>query len=99
MRMRTVGTKLISLVPQKKSVTIVHRDTQLLNSVYPDKWRKDIERRARARNINLILGDSVEDLSSENVNGITTSSGKTIPDADLVVRPHSNPKPSASRLT
>ena len=67
-------------------MTIVHRDTLLLNNAYPDKWRKDIEHRARVRNINVLLGDSIEDLSVENVNGVTTANGKNIPDADLLVR-------------
>ncbi|KAM5540768.1 hypothetical protein V8D89_005412 [Ganoderma adspersum] len=84
-----VGLELAGEIKQSfptKSVTIVHRDSQLLNNAYPDKWRKDIERRVRARNINLLLGDSIEDLSSENVNGITTTNGKSIPDADLLIK-------------
>lgn len=96
-----VGIELAGEIKQafpKKNVTIVHRDTQLLNSVYPDKWRKDIERRVRARNIHLLLGDSVGDLSSENVNGITTTSGKNIPDADLVV-PAFGAKPATGFIT
>ncbi|PIL35059.1 hypothetical protein GSI_02846 [Ganoderma sinense ZZ0214-1] len=96
-----VGLELAGEIKQafpKKNVTIVHRDTQLLNSVYPDKWRKDIERRARVRNINLILGDSIEDLSSETVNGVTTANGKSIPDADLLV-PAFGAKPATSFIT
>ena len=57
----------------------------MLNSVYPEKFRKDVERRLRARNINVILGDAIEDLT-EVVSGVTTKKGKSIPDADLVVR-------------
>ena len=55
-----------------------------MNAAYPDKFRNDIERRVRARKIDVILGDAVEDLT-ESVTGLTTNNGKSIPDADLVV--------------
>ena len=71
---------------QKKKVTLVHRDKLLLNPAYPDKYRKDIERRTRARGIDIILGDEVEDLT-ESVSGVTTKHGRSIPDADLLVSP------------
>ncbi|KAI1783571.1 FAD/NAD(P)-binding domain-containing protein [Ganoderma leucocontextum] len=96
-----VGIELAGEIKQtfpKKSVTIVHRDSQLLNAAYPDKWRKDIERRVRARNINLLLGDSVENPAVENVNGITTTNGKSLPDADLVVQAFGS-KPATSFIT
>ena len=57
----------------------------MLNSVYPDKFRKDLERRLRARNVDVVLGDAIEDLT-ESVSGVTTKNGKSILDADLVVR-------------
>ena len=70
---------------QKKKVTLVHNQKLLLNSVYPDKYRKDIERRLRLRNVDYILGDVVEN-PTEGVSGVTTKKGKSLPDADLVVR-------------
>ena len=36
---------------QNTKVTIVHGDKQLLNPAYPDKFRRNIERRVRARGI------------------------------------------------
>ena len=70
---------------QKKKITLVHNQNLLLNPVYPDKYRKDIERRLRLRNVDLILGDALEN-PTEGVAGVTTKNGKSLPDADLVVR-------------
>ncbi|KAH9891858.1 FAD/NAD-P-binding domain-containing protein [Cubamyces lactineus] len=68
----------------KKKVTIVHSEGQLLNDTYPDKFRRDIERRARLRGIDLILGDKL-DIPAEGTVGVTTQKGKQLPDVDLVV--------------
>ncbi|KAJ8487258.1 hypothetical protein ONZ51_g4281 [Trametes cubensis] len=68
----------------KKKVTVVHSEAQLLNDTYPDKFRRDIERRARLRGISLILGDKL-DIPPEGTVGVTTHNGKQLPDADLVV--------------
>ncbi|KAI0775568.1 FAD/NAD-P-binding domain-containing protein [Trametes elegans] len=68
----------------KKKVTIVHSEPQLINDTYPEKFRKDIERRARLRGIDFILGDKL-DIPPEGTVGVTTQKGKQIPDADLVV--------------
>ncbi|OSC98053.1 FAD/NAD-P-binding domain-containing protein [Trametes coccinea BRFM310] len=67
-----------------KKVTLVHSEKLLLNDTYPDKFRKDIERRARLKGINLILGDKL-DIPPEGAVGVKTYNGKEIPDADLVV--------------
>ncbi|KAI0354848.1 FAD/NAD-P-binding domain-containing protein [Trametes cingulata] len=69
----------------KKKVTVVHSENLLLNDTYPDKFRKDIERRARLRGIDFILGDKL-DVPPEGTIGVTTHNGKQIPDADLVVQ-------------
>ena len=73
--------------PQKKKVTIIHKDSMLLNDVYPAKFRKDLEKRTRAFGIDLILGDAVEGAPGK-VSGVKTRDGKSIADADLVVRIH-----------
>ncbi|KAI0365681.1 FAD/NAD-P-binding domain-containing protein [Pilatotrama ljubarskyi] len=70
--------------PEKK-VTVVHSENLLLNDTYPDKFRKDIERRARLRGIDFILGDKL-DVPPEGTVGVTTHNGKQISDADLVVQ-------------
>ncbi|TBU44038.1 FAD/NAD(P)-binding domain-containing protein [Dichomitus squalens] len=82
----------------KKKVTIIHRDSQLLNAVYPAKYRKDIERRVRSRNIELLLGDSIDLPPSENVNGISTRNGKSLPDVDLVIQAFGS-KPATSFIS
>ena len=77
-------------------MTIIHRDSQLLNAVYPAKYRKDIERRVRSRHIELILGDEIEQPPSDTVNGVTTRHGKSLPDVDLVVRTCSKTGPCSA---
>jgi len=37
----------------RKTITIVHGEDQLLNPVYPDKFRADVERRLKKRHINI----------------------------------------------
>ena len=59
----------------------------LLNDVYPAKFRKDLEKRTRAFGVDLILGDAVEGAPGK-VSGVKTRDGKSIADADLVVRIH-----------
>ena len=55
----------------------------LLNQVYPDKYRLDVERRIRSRGVKLILDDFLEATSSEATKA-TTRKGVEL-DADLVV--------------
>lgn len=74
-----------NLFLQKKKVTLVHSEKQLLNDVYPDKWRQDIERRVRKRNIDLILGDRLDSFPEPGAVGVTTRNGKQLRDADLIV--------------
>jgi len=66
-----------------KRVTIVHSQELLMNDAYPEKWRKDVVRRVRARGIELVLGDYVDDMDTSS-GFITTRKGHKIT-ADLVV--------------
>jgi len=66
----------------KKKVTIVQGDSQLLNSTYTDKFRKRIEKDIRARGVELILNDFVDDPNAKGP--ITTRNGQKI-EADLIV--------------
>ncbi|KAI0329011.1 FAD/NAD-P-binding domain-containing protein [Cubamyces sp. BRFM 1775] len=68
----------------RKKVTVVHSEAQLLNDAYPQKFRRDIERRARLRGIDLIFGDKV-DIPPEATIGVVTRNGRQLPDVDLVV--------------
>ncbi|KAI0823945.1 FAD/NAD-P-binding domain-containing protein [Trametes gibbosa] len=95
-----VGLELageIKEVSPNKKVTIVHSDAKLINDTYPDKFRKDIERRARALGIEFILGDKL-DTPPEGTVGVTTHNGKSIPDADLVV-PAFGSRPNTSFIS
>ncbi|KAH9850134.1 FAD/NAD-P-binding domain-containing protein [Lenzites betulinus] len=87
----------IKEVSPTKKVTIVHSEAKLLNDAYPDKFRDDIERRARARGVDFILGDKL-DVPPEGTVGVTTQKGKSISDADLVI-PAFGPRPNASFIS
>jgi len=41
-------------------VILVHRGEKLFNNAYPDKFRDDVARRLKSKNITVILGDSIE---------------------------------------
>jgi len=71
--------------PNKK-VTIVHSDSQLLNSTYPNKYRKRVEKDLTSRGVNIIFNDYVDNFDSSP---IKTRSGRQI-DGDLVVRTYGN---------
>ena len=42
-----------------KTVTILQGDRLLLNDVYPDKFRRDIQRRLERRGVKIVLNDAV----------------------------------------
>ena len=71
--------------PDKK-VTIVHGGSKLLTSVYPDKFRDDIERKVRARGIKLVFSDYIDEFPEPGAQGLTTRKGTRFETADLVVR-------------
>ncbi|KZV77413.1 FAD/NAD(P)-binding domain-containing protein [Peniophora sp. CONT] len=73
--------ELKDFYPDKK-VTIVHAGKKLLNDTYPDKYRAKVEKDLRARKVELVLGDYVENL--EQTGPVKTRSGKEI-DADLII--------------
>ncbi|TFK56637.1 FAD/NAD-P-binding domain-containing protein [Heliocybe sulcata] len=74
--------ELKDVYPNKK-VTIVHSDQDLLNGIYPSKWRKNIGKRMRARGVDLVLNDYVEGAPESGT--IITRNGHMIKDVDLVV--------------
>lgn len=76
----------INEVYPNKKVTIVHGGSKLLTSVYPDKFRDDIERKVRARGINLVFNDYIDDFPELGAQGLTTRKGTRFDTADLVVR-------------
>jgi NADH dehydrogenase FAD-containing subunit len=74
----------VDLSSQNTEVTIVHGGSKLLNNTYPDKFRNALERSIRARGVDIILNDYVDNIPDSGVSRVTTRSGKTIA-ADLVV--------------
>ena len=68
---------------QTKNLTIVHSRDLLLNDVYPDRWRRQVNESLQKRGVRLVLGDRVDDVVPKD-GKIVTRSGKEIP-ADLVV--------------
>jgi len=70
--------------PNKK-VTIVHGGDLLLNNVYPKRFRRDVERRVRERNIDIILRDYIDAVPEDGTVGLRTRNGVVFPNADLTI--------------
>ncbi|PCH36280.1 FAD/NAD(P)-binding domain-containing protein [Wolfiporia cocos MD-104 SS10] len=85
--------ELRDIYPNKR-ITIIHADDMLLNATYPEKYRKDVERRVRARRIDLIFSELIDYIPEWGTVGLTTRSGMTLPTADLVV-PTFGPRPNS----
>ncbi|KAF8527679.1 FAD/NAD(P)-binding domain-containing protein [Gautieria morchelliformis] len=73
--------ELKQFYPDKK-ITIVHGGKKLLNKAYPDKVRKDVERRIRHRGVEVILDDFIDPLPEGTP--VTTRKGVKL-NADLIV--------------
>ncbi|KAJ7038797.1 FAD/NAD(P)-binding domain-containing protein [Mycena alexandri] len=76
--------------PEKK-VTIVHGANGVTNATYPKKFRNGLEKSLRARGIDLILNDYVDEIPPPGPATITTRNGSRL-EADLVV-PTRGPRP------
>ncbi|KAJ3506388.1 hypothetical protein NLJ89_g6897 [Agrocybe chaxingu] len=74
-----------------KPVTIVQGDALLLNKTYPDRFRKDIERRVVKRGVKVIKDDFVDDVEPKE-GKIVTRKGVSV-EADLVI-PTRGPRPN-----
>lgn len=70
---------------QDKKITIVHREPHLLSSVYPDKFRIDVDNRWTQRQILLELNDQIDEVPAYPAASVVTRKGQRI-DANLVVR-------------
>lgn len=66
-------------------VTIVHNGSMLLNDAYPEKYRRRVERDARARGVDIVLEDRLDDMTPSSEGTVTTRNGKVLP-GDLIVR-------------
>ncbi|KAJ7154055.1 FAD/NAD(P)-binding domain-containing protein [Mycena filopes] len=76
--------------PEKK-VTIVHGSAAVTNPTYPKKFRSGLEKGLRARGIDLILNDYVDEIPPPGPATVTTRNGTRL-EADLVV-PTRGPRP------
>ncbi|KAL1937836.1 hypothetical protein VTO73DRAFT_12856 [Trametes versicolor] len=92
--LETAG-EVIDTWPHKK-VTVIHHREQLINDTWPEKFRKDVERRWGLRGVTFILGDKL-DVPPEGTVGVTTHKGRHIPDADLVIQAYGS-RPNSSFL-
>lgn len=48
----------------RKKVTIVHSDSQLLNTAYPNKYRRRVEKDLASRGIDFVFNDHVDNFRS-----------------------------------
>ncbi|OCH92812.1 FAD/NAD(P)-binding domain-containing protein [Obba rivulosa] len=78
-----------------KKITIVQGSDLLLNPVYPPKFRKDLEKRVRAKNIDIVFDEYIDSIPEPGTIGVTTRSGKSFATADLVVPAH-GPRPNTA---
>ena len=72
------------LPSQDKKLTIVHGGDKLLNKTYSDGFRRSIESKLRARDINIVLGEYADQLPPSGSGEIVFRSGEKI-NAGLVV--------------
>ncbi|KAF9566492.1 FAD/NAD(P)-binding domain-containing protein [Agrocybe pediades] len=79
-----------------KSVTIVQGQSRLLNEIYPDRFRADIEQRLRRRGVDFLFEDQVpKDAQVDpETQTITTKNGKTLKCDLLVVARGAGPNTS-----
>ncbi|KAJ7897039.1 FAD/NAD(P)-binding domain-containing protein [Mycena olivaceomarginata] len=77
-----------------KEVTIVHGDSILLNSAYPARYRNGLQKSIRARGVNIVLDDFVDEIPAPGPASIKTRKGVVI-EADLVVSTR-GPRPNTA---
>jgi NADH dehydrogenase FAD-containing subunit len=65
----------------RKKVTIVHSDSQLVNSTYPNKYRKQVEKGLTSRGVNIVFNDYVDNFETIPA---TTRSQRQL-EGDLIV--------------
>ena len=78
------GRPNADLPSQDKKITIVHGGDKLLNATYSDKFRRSIESKLRARDIDIILGEYVDQFPPSGSGELVFRSGEKL-NAGLVV--------------
>ena len=69
---------------QDKKITIVHGGDKLLNDTYPDSFRRGMESKLRARKVDIILGEYVDQFPPSGSGELVFRSGEKL-NAGLVV--------------
>ena len=72
------------LSSQDKKITIVHGGDKLLNDTYSDSFRRSMESKLRARKVDIILGEYVDQFPPSGSGELVFRSGEKI-NAGLVV--------------
>ncbi|KAH8818831.1 hypothetical protein DL96DRAFT_1622092 [Flagelloscypha sp. PMI_526] len=68
-----------------KPVTIVHSSSLILSDVYPERFRRRVDKSIRERNVDIIYNDAIDDIPPfPALDAVRTRNGKHIP-ADLVL--------------
>ncbi|KAF9454136.1 FAD/NAD(P)-binding domain-containing protein [Macrolepiota fuliginosa MF-IS2] len=68
----------------KKKVTIVHGGSLPFSAAYPDRFRRAAESSLRARDVELVLGDYVDEMPSPGDSEVRTRGGRALK-SDLVL--------------
>ncbi|KAF9043383.1 FAD/NAD(P)-binding domain-containing protein [Panaeolus papilionaceus] len=82
-----VGAELageIRDIYKDKAVTIVHRESHLFSSVYPDKYRTGADSRWSKRSIKIIADDEIDEIPQFPAGEVKTKRGVPL-NADLVI--------------
>ncbi|KAI0796134.1 FAD/NAD-P-binding domain-containing protein [Abortiporus biennis] len=79
-------------------VAIVHSHEMLLNPIYPDYFRKDIEQRLRLTGTDIVFNDYVDEIPPQGQVGLKTRHGKEFPNADLVIQTNGS-KPNTAFIS
>jgi len=82
--------------PSKK-ITLIHGGRLLLNDTYPDKFRKNIEKRLRSHNVDVVLKEYVDSVPESGTGTVVTGSGKHY-EADLIIASYGS-RPNTSYLS
>ncbi|KAI0311005.1 FAD/NAD(P)-binding domain-containing protein [Amylostereum chailletii] len=82
--------------PEKKT-TVVHSLPLPLSDVFPDKFRKRVEKDFRAADVEIVFNDSVDQLDAKDKKVVPTRSGRQL-EGDLIV-PTFGGKPATGFLT
>ncbi|KIY46256.1 FAD/NAD(P)-binding domain-containing protein [Fistulina hepatica ATCC 64428] len=74
----------VTLLDVDKRVTLVHGTEMLLNKTYPPKFRQSVERRLKAKGVEVICNQSIDKIPEGPCSAVVTRQGDLL-EADLVL--------------